>query len=68
MHDDYGVDVAEKIFYNWENGKCMPDYSVIEPLCSELGITVAELMDGEDAADNSVRTYDETQVFYSQRL
>ncbi|MCC8101164.1 MAG: hypothetical protein LIP11_02530, partial [Clostridiales bacterium] len=35
---------------------------VIEPLCSELGITVAELMDGENAADNSVRTYDEALI------
>jgi len=54
--------VSNKTVSKWETGKCMPDYSVIEPLCSELGITVAELMDGEDAADNSVRTYDETQI------
>lgn len=54
--------VSNKTVSKWETGKCMPDYSVIEPLYSELGITVAELMDGEDAADNSARTYDETQI------
>ncbi|MCC8029229.1 MAG: helix-turn-helix domain-containing protein [Lachnospiraceae bacterium] len=54
--------VSNKTVSKWETGKCMPDYSVIEPLCSELGITVAELMDGENAADNSVRTYDEAQI------
>lgn len=26
----------------------MPDYSIVKPLCQELGITVSELMDGED--------------------
>lgn len=25
----------------------MPDYSIVKSLCEELGITVAELMDGE---------------------
>lgn len=25
----------------------MPDYSIVKPLCQELGITVSELMDGE---------------------
>lgn len=40
----------------------MPDYSVIEPLCKELDITVAELLDGEEKADNSIRAYDDLQV------
>lgn len=40
----------------------MPDYSVIESLCHELTITMAELMDGEDATQNSIRIYDETQM------
>ena len=40
----------------------MPDYSIIESLCMELGITVSELMDGEMNEDNSVRVYDEEQV------
>ena len=40
----------------------MPDYSVIKNLCEELEITVAELMDGENAEDKSVRTYDEEQI------
>ncbi len=39
----------------------MPDYSVVQDLCKKLGITVAELMDGEEDGD-SIRTYDEDQV------
>lgn len=40
----------------------MPDYSVVEALCGELEITVAELMDGENAADGSIRAYDDAQI------
>ena len=40
----------------------MPDYSVVKTLCEELEITVAELMDGEDAEEKSVRVYDDEQI------
>lgn len=39
----------------------MPDYSIIQTLCDALGVTLPELMDGEDAADSSVRVYDDAQ-------
>ena len=54
--------VSNKTVSKWETGKCMPDYSVIKILCEELGITVAELMDGEDTEEKSVRTYDVEQI------
>lgn len=40
----------------------MPDYSIIESLCAELDITIAELLDGEEAAESSIRTYDDSQI------
>ena len=54
--------VSNKTISKWENGKCMPDYSVIEALCQALSITLPELMDGEDAAEDSVRVYDDAQM------
>ncbi len=54
--------VSNKTISKWETGKCMPDYSVVKNLCEELGITVAELMDGEDAEERSVRAYDDEQI------
>lgn len=54
--------VSNKTISKWENGKCMPDYSVIQKLCEALHVTLAELMDGEDAAEESVRTYDDEQI------
>ena len=54
--------VSNKTISKWENGKCMPDYGIIEQLCKELSITLSELMDGEDAAEDSVRVYDNEQI------
>ena len=54
--------VSNKTVSKWENGKCMPDYGVIQPLCTELGVTVSELMDGEEQAQDSIRAYDDEQV------
>ena len=54
--------VSNKTISKWENGKCMPDYSIIEQLCKELSVTLSELMDGEDAAEDSVRIYDDAQI------
>ena len=54
--------VSNKTISKWENGKCMPDYSLIQKLCEALNVTLPELMDGEDAAENSVRVYDDEQI------
>lgn len=54
--------VSNKTVSKWENGKCMPDYSIIQTLCEALHVTLPELMDGEDAAEDSVRIYDDEQI------
>ena len=54
--------VSNKTVSKWETGKCMPDYSVVQSLCEQLEITVAELMNGEEAEEKSVCTYDEEQI------
>ncbi len=41
--------VSNKTVSKWETGKSMPDYSVIESLCKELDISMAELMQGKAA-------------------
>ena len=54
--------VSNKTISKWETGKSMPDYSVIQKLCEALHVTLAELMDGEDAAQDSIRGYDDEQI------
>ena len=47
-------ELAEKIFVSskavskWETGKGFPDISLLEPLANALGISVIELLSGED--------------------
>ena len=53
------LDMSNKTISKWENGKCMPDYAVVKSLCQGLEITVAELMDGEETEEKSIRTYDD---------
>lgn len=40
----------------------MPDYAVVKSLCQGLEITVAELMDGEETEEKSIRTYDDGKI------
>ena len=54
--------MSNKTISKWENGTCMPDYSIIQKLCEALHVTLPELMDGEDASEDSVRVYDDEQI------
>lgn len=54
--------VSNKTISKWENGKCMPDHSIIEQVCRELSVALPELMNGEDAAESSMRVYDDEQI------
>ena len=54
--------ISNKTVSKWENGKCMPDYSLVRPLCEALEITVAELIDGEARTEGSIRVFDEQQM------
>ena len=41
------IGVTNRTILNWENGKNMPDYSLLIPLCENLEITIDELINGE---------------------
>lgn len=56
------LNISNKSISKWENGKCMPDYSIVEQLCQELSISLSELMDGEDTAQGCLKVCDETQL------
>lgn len=42
------LNVTDRSVSNWENGKCMPDISLFNPLCSALDITINEFLSGEE--------------------
>lgn len=39
--------VTDRAISKWENGKGMPDLSLMQPLCKELDITINDLLSGE---------------------
>ena len=41
--------VTDRAISKWENGRGLPDVSLMKPLCEILGITVTELLNGERA-------------------
>ncbi|MDE6606594.1 MAG: helix-turn-helix domain-containing protein [Lachnospiraceae bacterium] len=55
------IGVSNKTISKWETGKCMPDYCIVEILCQELSITLAELINGEED-EKSIHTYDNQNV------
>ncbi len=49
------VGVTDKAVSKWESGRGLPDVSLVEPLSSALGISVAELLTG-DVRQNANRS------------
>lgn len=41
--------VTDRAVSKWENGRGLPDLSLLSPLCDELGISLKELLSGEKA-------------------
>ena len=39
--------ITDRAISKWENGRGMPDLSLIKPLCEALNISVNELLSGE---------------------
>ena len=50
------LNITDRAISKWENGKAMPDSSIMLDLCNELKITVNELLSGEMIEMNN---YDE---------
>lgn len=50
--------VSNKTVSKWENGKSMPDYAVVEALCRELDISVAELLGGQKEQPQNQEQYE----------
>ena len=44
------LNITDRAVSKWETGKSMPDASIMLPLCDILGITVNELLSGEELA------------------
>ena len=57
------LSVSNRTISNWENGKYLPDYSVLIPLTEVLEITIVELIYGEKQ-----KTEEKTNVDYLNKI
>ena len=48
------IGVSSKTISKWETGKGLPDISLLQPLAQALGISVIELMNGEQITNRNV--------------
>ena len=48
--------VSSKSVSRWENGKTLPDYTVLDSLCKALGISVNEFYYGEKQTEDRKST------------
>ena len=58
--------VTNRSISRWENGKTLPDYSLIESICRELGITICELFAAQHARPQNqavLADYSMNQIF-----
>lgn len=54
--------VTNKTISRWETGNYMPDLDIIPSLCDELGITINELLCGENLCDDNYKTQADKNV------
>lgn len=47
------VNVSDKAVSKWETGRGYPDISLLEPLSAALGVSVIELLSGEDVVNTN---------------
>ncbi len=59
--------VSNKSVSKWECGRCMPDYSVIELLCKELDVSIAQIFNGNDDNFSAIEDEKIQSIFNSMR-
>ena len=56
------IGVTDRAVGNWENGRRLPDYSLLKSLCKELNISVNELLNGERISDKDIKIKSEENI------
>ena len=66
------IGVTDRAISKWENGKGLPDISLMQPLCKELNITINDLLSGERVDNKDYQEKFEENVLkaikYSNKL
>ena len=61
--------ISNKSISRWENGKTMPDYSLLNDICNEFNITINELLSGERIEkENYISKAEENLISLKRRI
>ena len=60
--------VTDRAVSKWENGRCMPDLSLIQPLSRSLGVGVNDLLCGEIIEEKQYRSKSEENLIRMAEL
>ena len=55
--------ITDRAISKWENGRGLPDVSLMKPLCEVLGISVTELLNAERTKETDAETKAEETVY-----
>ncbi len=55
--------VTDRAISNWENGRRLPDYSVLRDLCQELGISLNEFFIAKRLSDDTFKEVADNNLF-----
>ncbi len=56
------LNITDRAISKWENGRGMPDISLIKPLCDQLEITVNDLLSGEKLQEDEIKAKSEENI------
>ena len=56
------LNVSYKAVSKWENGRSMPDISIMQELCNILGISLNELFAGEKIKEKDIKKESENNL------
>ena len=56
------LSITDRAISKWENGRGLPDISLIKPLCDQLEITVNDLLSGEKLQDSQIEAKSEENI------
>ena len=58
------LDVSDKAVSKWETGKGLPDITLLESLAAALGVSLMELLSGDQICNNNRAANMQRTVFY----
>ncbi|MDD6468064.1 MAG: helix-turn-helix domain-containing protein [Erysipelotrichaceae bacterium] len=58
------INVSDKTISKWETGKGLPDITLLQPLAAVLGVSVVELMNGEQIINRNIASNIKNSKFY----